>query len=908
MTRRLLAASLLAAVCLLAPAAGAAPSLPSSRFAPQALSAAEWQAALLAAEYLYGGPEAWWLRLARGAALRRLGHEAAVAEIEVRAGPPQGARWELLAASPSPRGQSAVFALEFPSGVDDTLTLDLAEEAGDWKIAGLRVSAEPAFDRQLAAPAPAGAPPESDGRNARRLLGSAALTLAAALLAAAALARARLSQPVRRALAGTGCGLLALAAALLWPGAAAGPRETATAARQAALDPTGRAAAGGAAPAGEGELRGLLPLRRALTQARVGSAAGSDGGALPAAAPAAGIPAHAAALRTARLWRAQYLLGQSDLAGAEAELSADPVPNGVRLAELLRARLGLLRLQETSTVAAYRRAIEAGPPDEGLLLEAAGAFAILGYDDHAKEYLARLQRLGARSPDAYYLMAEFAVLDDRLLAAHDSFVTGWNLQPVPRGDLLERSLMAALLDDGEIRGLVRLDSAVEPPAACTAAPRPLPLPPGAEPLLTGSTLHLSRGDSELLLRHSCELAPAGTRVETAEGWQQRQRTKALAGLAALTRAAQSPGALASPALRRQTEQAAEALADTQRWPELVELTARLASEGSILPGQLSQLRAVALERLGRTDEAQRLLIRLALGDRSAHRANPSVLYQLARLVEEAGDFDHAIRLVTKANSQLPRPASNQRVVQLQLERRLARSSAVYSTPAFRIRYPALRGEEFARDAARVLEEQKQRLRSWVPAAAAGPPIEVHLLPASDFWEGYSQGGGVLGLFDGKIRVPLGDVGGFGTAAVSLLSHELAHALISQRTGGRAPHWFQEGLAQTVELTHGRLNPIPSYHARGTLVAFPLVEPTLRGFASPEWITIAYDEALWSMHYIETRYGRGGIHRLLDAFEAGKSSEEALAVALGVPMPDFDRDLWGWCLGKAPAHWSAAGGP
>jgi hypothetical protein len=67
--------------------------------APRPLSEAERQAAVLAAEYLDRGPAAWWDRLASGSPLRRLGREAALAEIEVRAGSPAGAEWD-LAASP----------------------------------------------------------------------------------------------------------------------------------------------------------------------------------------------------------------------------------------------------------------------------------------------------------------------------------------------------------------------------------------------------------------------------------------------------------------------------------------------------------------------------------------------------------------------------------------------------------------------------------------------------------------------------------------------------------------------------------------------------------------------------------------------------------------------------------------
>ncbi|HSF43779.1 MAG TPA: hypothetical protein VLT87_28560, partial [Thermoanaerobaculia bacterium] len=88
---------------------------------PRPLTEAERQAVLLAAQYLDRGPAAWWDHLASGSPLRALGREAALEEIEVRAGDPAGARWELQAADPELSENAAVFTLELPSGVDDTL-------------------------------------------------------------------------------------------------------------------------------------------------------------------------------------------------------------------------------------------------------------------------------------------------------------------------------------------------------------------------------------------------------------------------------------------------------------------------------------------------------------------------------------------------------------------------------------------------------------------------------------------------------------------------------------------------------------------------------------------------------------------------------------------------------------------
>ncbi|HEY9423102.1 MAG TPA: hypothetical protein VIW92_16940, partial [Thermoanaerobaculia bacterium] len=64
---------------------------------PRRLTEAERQAVIFAAEYLERGPAAWWDHLSSDSPFRRLGREAALAEIEVRAGSPVEAEWKLMA-------------------------------------------------------------------------------------------------------------------------------------------------------------------------------------------------------------------------------------------------------------------------------------------------------------------------------------------------------------------------------------------------------------------------------------------------------------------------------------------------------------------------------------------------------------------------------------------------------------------------------------------------------------------------------------------------------------------------------------------------------------------------------------------------------------------------------------------
>src|SRR4051794_38920418 len=315
---------------------------------PRPLSEAERQAAALAAEYLDRGPAAWWDRLASGSPLRKLGREAALAEIEVRAGSPAGAEWDLAASPEGTSSRGAVLTLAFPSGVDDSLVLGLVREGGAWKIDSLRISAEPVGrkspeEEKPAAPSAAPPPLRVGGRS----IALPVWLLVVAGVAGVLLLYVALLNRDQRSLAWSlgsagGVVLAAAAAAVLLPRLLPAPQ--------------------GPVAAGEPEmteLRSLLPLRRALTQAE---------GAVPATAPPE-TRANGVAGQVVRLWWAQSLLGGMDLRGADALLQEFPSPGRVPLAELLRARAAFLRLEELPTAVAYQRAASVGVAHEAVLLE-----------------------------------------------------------------------------------------------------------------------------------------------------------------------------------------------------------------------------------------------------------------------------------------------------------------------------------------------------------------------------------------------------------------------------------------------------------------------------------------------------------------------------------------------------------
>ncbi|MCP4654841.1 MAG: hypothetical protein GY856_05410 [bacterium] len=858
--------------------------------APRPLSEAERQAVALAALYLRDGAQAWWDRLAADSPLRELGRDTAIREIEVRAGSSGDARWRLRTVPESAAALTAVFTLEFPSGMDEILLLRLREEEDGWKLHTLRMSAEPAEGFEVAEaasePEAAAAAPEMSTRG-YALIGGLALLLGSVLLFRAG------KRPFGLGLGVAAVAALAVAAVLyLRPpsGALTGGEQDGGARDGGAKEGGGRGSAG----AFGRDLEKLLGLRRALAR--------WDPAALQAAR--ANPPAEEPATRVARLWEAQHLLTALDFGAVEHILHSFPPPANIPRAELLRARLGFLRLNDIATGVAYQSALDAGLRHDGLLVEAANSFLLLGFEERARIYYEELAELGSREAEVYYELADWAVIDHAVTKASELFRTAWSLEPLRREQILRWPGLAFLVEDRtQLKDQLHLDSVNDPKVACRdRSSRPLSLPEGADARLLGSLLAIEIGDGEIEVPGGCEIAPPQVEIFDAQAWLNRREARVLDELPTLLEAVQSAGALSQPRVRRQVEEAVEALARRHRWTEVIELTDGLESDVGSVPSELISRRATALGMIERDEEARTLLIALATANAAGRRVDPGTLYQLSELLVSEGQYDQAMGLIAKANSQLPFEPPNERILQIRIEKRLVSSSLVYESEHFKILYPQDRSFYFAEKAAEILEAERKRLKQWIPLDS-DTVTQVFLPEWEDFNTSHGGGAiGILGLFDGRIRLPLGDVTRFHPVIVAIMTHELAHAMITEATRDRTPRWFHEGLAGHVQMWQARVNPISGYRQTSSLLAFPLIESVLGGFAAPRLVPIAYEEALWTLHFIESRFGRRGIHRLLRAFADGANTEEALSKALGMSVEEFDRQLWTWCRDEAPDAW------
>ncbi len=864
-------------LCTLFPAS---PSWSQSRERPEGPrlpSEAERLGARLAAEYLARGPEAWLPYLAPESYLAGLEAERARTLLEIKAGPPNGAVWRQQTVAPDVAESHAVFTIEFPSGLEEILILTLEKGATEPRIRRVRMSADPPTGLLgLETAEPVGAPDPAGVEEAETPRGPAfpfrAVVLGAAslfLLGLGALRRSPL--PAVAGLAGLGIALWLLAPLVI---SGKGPEVE-----------EGKAVL---RPPTEPELQSLLAVRREMASGSE-ETAGAD------------LPAESIASAVANLWRAQQTLEVMALNQTDALLAPLPLASDLPLVHLLRARLALLRYDPVGAVQGFERVAEALVPFDGLTFELVEALDLHGFEKRAEQQREALADLRSRRADVHYYLASSAAAEDLNQRAARSFQRGWQLEPMRRSEILGRFYLTSLMVSREelLRPLAlgKTRDAVVPCADTRSTP--LPWPVESQIRTIGGLLLVEVGSSRLEVSGGCGLAPSSAEALDAATWAREKDQRLIDQLPVLEMQMASLGDTIRPGLLHQVTEASDALVRRKRWEDLVRLTENLPVETAELPPNLLRGRAAALRRVGRISDSAATLAGLARTSLGSRRFDPVTLYQLADLLVDGQQYDLALKLLARAHEDLSPQISTRRILQVKMEKRLMESSLVYETEHFRILYSPDRPTPFARQTAEILEAELVRLQHWIPGDPSGI-TEVLLLDFGDFEASY--GSGIVGLFDGKIRLPFGEVQRFHPLIVGVMTHELAHAMITRVTEDRAPAWVHEGLAQHVEMYQVSANPIREYERRGTRLSFPVIEDVLTGFSSPYFVPLAYEQARWGFHFLDTRFGARGIHRLLAAYREGLDDEAAVRKAFGLSLEELDTKTWAWCRDQAPNRW------
>ena len=134
---------------------------------------------------------------------------------------------------------------------------------------------------------------------------------------------------------------------------------------------------------------------------------------------------------------------------------------------------------------------------------------------------------------------------------------------------------------------------------------------------------------------------------------------------------------------------------------------------------------------------------------------------------------------------------------------------------------------------------------------------------------------VSGVFDGNIRVSLDVSRPYAPETESVLSHELSHAFIRQLSGGRAPSWLHEGLAQWCS---GRRIPKSDFRrelGQSRPRTLAEMEGNLAANFDPQRARANYAEALGLVEYLVQKRGEGSVFCIVRDLGNGADMAEAL---------------------------------
>lgn len=175
-----------------------------------------------------------------------------------------------------------------------------------------------------------------------------------------------------------------------------------------------------------------------------------------------------------------------------------------------------------------------------------------------------------------------------------------------------------------------------------------------------------------------------------------------------------------------------------------------------------------------------------------------------------------------------------------------------------------------------------------PVEGGAPKIEVVLYRREEFARLTGLGHWAGGVFDGRVRIPVEDLGAQEAELRRVLRHELVHAFVREVGGSSVPGWLNEGLAQWLEESFAPDRAQRVAEATRRLVGkdpFPLekLRASLVTWSDPEAIARAYAQSLALVAHIERWYGERILFEMVTACGEGGSASQRFLERIGVPL-------------------------
>lgn len=258
---------------------------------------------------------------------------------------------------------------------------------------------------------------------------------------------------------------------------------------------------------------------------------------------------------------------------------------------------------------------------------------------------------------------------------------------------------------------------------------------------------------------------------------------------------------------------------------------------------------------------------------------PDLLYYIGRIHYDRGETAHGVEMWDKALALRPedpllKEALAKAKRELDVEARMERGES----GRFSLSFDATINPDLADGVLDALEEAYNAVGSdlsWFPLER----MPVLLYTKKDFASVTGSPGWSGGVYDGKIRLPIGGVNTVDDRFRALLRHEYTHVVVHEMTRGNCPVWLNEGLA---EVQGRKVIDTPAYALSkvvkdGKLLPLSRIEGSFSSFSRQEAL-LAYEQSHSLVAFLISSYGWHKIREVLLNLGQKMSMEDATARA------------------------------
>jgi len=265
---------------------------------------------------------------------------------------------------------------------------------------------------------------------------------------------------------------------------------------------------------------------------------------------------------------------------------------------------------------------------------------------------------------------------------------------------------------------------------------------------------------------------------------------------------------------------------------------------------------------------------------------------LGEIAQRKDDLEAAATYWEKALELEPsNDALKARLARIRREQRTEKDFNRDVASHFSVKYEGREKIEAGRIVLRILEDaygEVGRGLSYYP----DHEIAVILYSNQQFQDVTDAPGWSGGIYDGKIRIPIGGIEHETPGLRKLLLHEYTHAVVRAIDPRRVPTWLNEGLAQYFEgreISTRQNEMLRQFAQAGKVPALAELEGSFLGLTGPQ-ASYAYLCSLSAVRHMVDRYGMYRVKMVLEELSSGADPSRAVNNALLISLQEFER---GW---------------